>query len=430
MKLFRKVLFWCHLTAGVTAGLVILIMCVTGALLAFQPQVIAWAEQKVSAAPQIQPGTPKLGVQELVNAASETRQGEAPTAIAIQSDQSVAPSVTFGRSEVIYLDPYTGKVQGEGANGIRAFFETVTSWHRWLGGSGPGRDVGKAITGVCNAVFLVLAITGLYLWWPRNWTRRSLKAVTVYSARLTGRARYFNWHNVTGVWCSIFLIFITATGLVMSYQWANNLLYTLTGNTPPAQQGRANEGPPKKEDEQPGEKSGRRNGQEGGRTRGDAPPRRESGRHGAGRPPVATNLNQLMAQAEQQAPGWRSINLRFPSRPKEPITFSIEEGVSTIAPHTRATLTVDSQTGEVLKWEPYSQMNLGRKLRLWVRPVHTGEAGRLPGQLAACLASLGGAFLVFTGLLLAYRRLRGWLARRRYTAKVETAAAEPEEMSV
>ena len=40
----RKVLFWMHLTAGVTAGILILIMCVTGAALAYEKQINAWLE--------------------------------------------------------------------------------------------------------------------------------------------------------------------------------------------------------------------------------------------------------------------------------------------------------------------------------------------------------------------------------------------------
>jgi uncharacterized iron-regulated membrane protein len=39
MKVLRKIIFWLHLTAGVFAGVVILIMSVTGAILAFQPQI-------------------------------------------------------------------------------------------------------------------------------------------------------------------------------------------------------------------------------------------------------------------------------------------------------------------------------------------------------------------------------------------------------
>ncbi|CAN5799823.1 hypothetical protein BH23GEM5_BH23GEM5_06000 [soil metagenome] len=44
MKLFRTVLFWCHLSVGVLAGVVVLVMSVTGVLLTYQRQITAWAD--------------------------------------------------------------------------------------------------------------------------------------------------------------------------------------------------------------------------------------------------------------------------------------------------------------------------------------------------------------------------------------------------
>ena len=67
----------------------------------------------------------------------------------------------------------------------------VTDWHRWLGTEGESRDIGRAITGACNTAFVVMVVTGVYLWWPRRWTRQVLQAVMVpnpgYGAsRVTG----------------------------------------------------------------------------------------------------------------------------------------------------------------------------------------------------------------------------------------------------
>lgn len=75
-------------------------------------------------------------------------------------------------------------------------------------------------------------------------------------------------------------------------------------------------------------------------------------------------------------------------------------------------LTLDPVTAEVIRWEPFAAQNLGRRLRAWVRPIHTGEAGGLAGQAVAAGASAGGAVLVYTGLALAWRRLLRWRARR------------------
>jgi uncharacterized iron-regulated membrane protein len=59
----------------------------------------------------------------------------------------------------------------------------------------------------------------------------------------------------------------------------------------------------------------------------------------------------------------------------------------------------------------------GRRLRVWLRFAHTGEVYGLAGQAVAGLASLGGATLVVTGLMLAGRRLLAWRARARSIAR-------------
>jgi uncharacterized iron-regulated membrane protein len=394
MKRFRTIIFWCHLTAGVSAGLVILVMSVTGALLAFEPQIERFAEREMRTIQPPSAEARRLSVQELFAKAREAKPEMKPTALTLQADPTAAASFTLGREGVLYLNPYTGAVTGEGAKGVRAFFRGVTDWHRWLGAGNENRALGKAVTGACNAAFLVLAITGVYIWWPKRLTWRQAKPVMVFKRGLKGRARDFNWHNVIGFWSSSILIILTATGLVISYQWASNLLYRVTGNEPPAQQA-----PP-----------GATNpaGQ-------NAPPRNNQGaanRNAETPSDIPANLNQLWARAEQQVPAWHSMRMSLPPRAGAPVSFAIEDGTSW-NPMARSQLTLDATTGEVAKWEPYTGLNAGRKLRTWARFAHTGEAGRWPGQLIAFLASAGGAVLVYTGLALAWRRFRAWLARRK-----------------
>jgi uncharacterized iron-regulated membrane protein len=87
----------------------------------------------------------------------------------------------------------------------------------------------------------------------------------------------------------------------------------------------------------------------------------------------------------------------------------------------RSQLTLDSKTGEVLRWEPFDSFNLGRRLRTWARFVHTGEAGGALGQTIAAFASAGAAFLVCTGFTLAWRRFRE-RRRRGPTGRVSGSA--------
>jgi uncharacterized iron-regulated membrane protein len=373
----RKTIFWLHLSAGVIAGLVILAMSVTGVMLAFEPQIVEFAERDLRIVAPPGPDADRLSVDALLTKAREEVPDAPPTGVTVRSAATASVVVNFGRDGRVFVDPYTGDILGRGSK-THAFLHTVEDWHRWFG----SREVGRPITGAANAAFLVMAVTGVYLWWPRRWTRSALKAVTRFTPGLKGKARDWNWHNVIGVWCAPLLIVITLTGLVMSYQWANTLLYRLTGNeSPPPQQQRAGGGPP---------------GGDRTRTQG-------SSESMAQRPPLP-NLDPFVARAEQQVAGWVAISLRFPQRPEGPFTALIQEPEGW-HPNPRSQLTLNPVTAAVVKWEPFSGANLGRKLRLWVRPLHTGEAGGLIGQLLALLASAGGAVLVWTGLAMAWRRL-------------------------
>ena len=56
MKTFRKILFWCHLLAGVTAGMIVLVMSVTGVLLTYEKQMTNWADKRAYRAALAAPG--------------------------------------------------------------------------------------------------------------------------------------------------------------------------------------------------------------------------------------------------------------------------------------------------------------------------------------------------------------------------------------
>jgi uncharacterized iron-regulated membrane protein len=420
MKL-RKVIFWLHLTAGVVAGTVILVMSVTGVLLAFERQIVAFAERDTRTVTPPASDAPRPSLDSIVANVRKTVPTGAPSGITVSADPTAATMVSFGREQTVFIDPYTGAVRGKEGMATRDFFRVVTDWHRWLGADADSRELGRAVTGACNAAFMVLVVSGFYLWWPRRWTRMALKAVTIPSLSLRGKPRDWNWHNAVGFWSAPVLLLITVTGLVISYQWAGNLIYTLTGSEPPPPQRAVTrpeaEGGAGRGGARPGAlstasdgRAGRQPGAEGVNSterRGGATESAESAPASA-----RASLDALFAMAVRQAPHWRLMTMRLPQRGMTQVTVMIEEADS-LHPYPRSTLTLDAATAGVMKWEPFADYNLGRTLRLWVRPVHTGEAGGLIGQFIAALVSCGGAVLVCTGLALAWRRLWQFVGRHR-----------------
>lgn len=366
MKL-RRIIFWIHLIVGASVGSVILLLSATGMFLAFQPQLLSLAESNVRTVYSPSAETNRLSLDDLVFKALEKNPADSFTGLTLKSAANASLEINLGRDKSVFVNPYTGEVLGSGATSFRKLFVTVTHLHRWFALEGKSREVAKTIKNACNLLFLFLVISGIYLWWPRS--------VKLFKSGLKGAARDWNWHNVFGFWSSPVLLVIILTGLIMSYQWANNLLYTLTGNEAP---------PPKVES-------------------ADKPSEKKSLPSAESRP--SFNIDNLFAQVFEKNPQWTLINLRMPQRSEAPVTFFIQDTQQWLS-KARSQLAINPETMKIVKWEPYSEYNWGKKLRTWARYLHTGEALGVPGQVLTFLASGAAVMLVWTGFAMAWRRFR------------------------
>ncbi len=125
----RKCLFWCHLAAGVSAGIVIFIMSVTGVLLTYERQIIAWADTRHYRAAPPSAGAPRLPMEAIIAKAYDAEPGTAFTTVIVRADSSAPVGLGAGQ-RMLYVNPYTAQVMGNGSPGVRRFFRLVTDWHR------------------------------------------------------------------------------------------------------------------------------------------------------------------------------------------------------------------------------------------------------------------------------------------------------------
>lgn len=355
MKTLRTVLFWMHLACGVAAGVVVLVMCVTGVALTYEKQMLEWADRRAWTASSPSDAQP-LSPETLLARVEAAQAGTAPIGLTLRAERTAPASVLFEGNKSLLVDPFTGVIIGEPPQHLRSFFRTMTAWHRYLALEGDARATGKAITGASNLAFLFIVLSGMYLWVPRLWTWLQFKQVLWFRSGLSAKARDFNWHNVIGIWSAVPLAIVIAGAVPISYPWASNLVYRIVGETPPAPAA-------------------------GGSSRGS-----QGGGERASTTVVATGLDAAWSTAQSQIPGWRT------------------------------TLTLDRARSTVSREEPFQDLSAGRRLRSWLRFAHTGEIYGLPGQTIAGLATAGGAILTYTGIALALRRLAAWIARRRTAA--------------
>lgn len=403
---FRQLIFWAHLIAGVLAGILIAIMSITGAALAFEKQIVAWAERDVRQVDNIPTGAPRLPLDDLLERARKAAPEEArPMSIVVASDPKTAVAVTMGR-DAYYVNPYTGEVRRPATTRTHDFLHVLEDWHRFLALSGGKRPVGKVINGVANIAFFVLAVTGLYIWWPRRWEWRFLRPAVWFTRGQSGKARDWNWHNVAGLWMAPVFIVLTLTAVPISFRWASNSIYQIFGETPPAQPGPVGASGPAMTVPPP----------QAGATR--------------------ATREALFARVQQESPAWETVTFRLgggrgAGQPAGSASGSLANGAPTraregsqnppaVQPVTVAVLekdrwpsfasvtySLDPYTAGVLKKETLADATPARRFRSWTRFLHTGEALGYTGQFIAMIACLAGVLLVYTGFALSWRRFFG-----------------------
>lgn len=389
MPTFHRLIFWSHLIAGLLAGIVILSMSISGLLIAYEVQFMEWANRDLRVTPPSADAA-RLTADVLLARIRQTQPDFSPSGITWRAEPTAPVTLSVGREGTHFADPYTGVMLGQGNETWHDFFHAATDWHRFLTQTGLERPIGKAITGAGTLVFGILLLSGLYLWWPRHWRGSNLRAVLLFNRKLKGRARDWNWHNVIGFWSSFPMLLIILTGLIMSYSWANNLLFRLTGNEPPPPRTRTAPGM-------------------AGPSRPGAPnagPREGGHREGAAVAslPDLSKLSPLLTEAEDRVPDWQLMSLRMPQKPGDPLPLMVDRGGRGQV-HLRHMFQLDLASG-ILRDSPddFQKQNLGRQLRMMARYLHTGELLGFIGQTIAALCTLAAALLTWTGFALAWRR--------------------------
>jgi sulfite reductase (NADPH) flavoprotein alpha-component len=377
----RKVLFQLHWIFGITVGIVLAIVGTTGALLSFEQQIVASLARESR---QVEANDRTLlAPAELLTRVAANEPEKRITGLNIAHEPSETVRVTFAPREQRYVDPYSGSLLPAASGGAETFFRNVRQLHRWLMlGDLGDRDIGRQIVGASTLLLIFMALTGLYLRWPRGPAARRLKTWLVPDFRLKGRAFLWNLHSVIGTWVLPVYLVIALTGLQWSYEWYRDGLYSIAGVERPA-------------------------GGEGGQ--------REA--RGAADIPMFAGAWEIFSR---EVPAFTSVNISLAAGPNRPLEFRYLDAQPS---HERAfnTLAIDKE-GQISKSERYQDKKLAAQLVSSIFPLHSGSYFGLVGVIVFLIASLAMPLFAVTGWLM-------YLRRRAPRARRQSLAAATEEAS-
>ncbi|WP_051228995.1 PepSY-associated TM helix domain-containing protein [Paludibacterium yongneupense] len=208
---------------------------------------------------------------------------------------------------------------------------------------------GRSATGVAGFALLLLALSGLACWWPRDW-RRAWRP-----RRGNARLRTADWHRWAGAWLSPLLLVSALTGSTLAFP-------ALFATAPRSSAARAPQPSPAHPD-------------------GSAAP----------------SLNRLAALAAAAMPGGTISALRVGADPRQPIRIRVRLP-GDVHPNGNSVIDIDPASGAIIRSMPYYRLGQAARVKAWFYAVHTGSTGGRPWRALMFATGLGLAALGASGV--------------------------------
>lgn len=395
-KIFRKI----HLWLSVPFGLIITLVCFSGAMLVFENEANEWFRRDLYYVETVK-GSPLPMDKLLEKVATTLPDSVAVTGVSISSDPGRAYQVSLSkpRRASLYVDQYTGEVKGKSERS--GFFMFMFRMHRWLLDSmNPGNEGifwGKMIVGVSTLLLVFVLISGIVIWWPR--TRKALKNSLKITATKGWRRFWYDLHVAGGMYALIFLLAMALTGLTWSFPWYRTAFYKVFGVEV---QQRAAQGHEQKSDAQKRDTklaAHREKKREGNEVRKGEK---------SGRP---ENNHSDMYSVTSPFVYWQEIYDKLGRQNPEYKQISISSGTASVSfnrfGNQRASdrYSFNTDNGEFTETSLYQHQDKSGKIRGWIYSVHVGNWGGMFTRILTFIAALLGAALPLTGYYLWIKRL-------------------------
>ena len=214
MMSFKKLIGKIHLWLGLISGLLVFIIAITGCLYAFKQEIENVTEPYRFVESQNKNFLPPSEIREIadkqlpgkhIHAVLYMGQGESTRAIYYSDEEDYYYTV--------YINPYTGEVQ-KVKDMNSGFFPFILDGHfyLWL-----PHEIGQPVVACATLVFLIMMMSGLYLWWKRKKGTKGQRFKIKWNARW--RRKNYDIHNVLGFYVTSIALVFAITGLVWGFEW-------------------------------------------------------------------------------------------------------------------------------------------------------------------------------------------------------------------
>ena len=368
--MLKRCLFQLHWLIGISAGFVLALMGLTGAVYCFEEELIQYLDSSITTVNpdgrnMLAPADLLARVRSKKSYVSSLSMSDNPRDAARVGFMNPVAGSDKRKFELQYLDPYNGELLGTPAS--EDFFRTTLNLHRKLS----LENLGKSITGASTLGLVFLIVSGVYLRWTQI-KNLSWRAWLFINIREKGRGFLANLHAIAGTCLFLLYLLFALTGLTWSYDWYRSGLTNLVGvNKIPALKAKL-------------------------------------------KPDAALDIASHNSSLEPDiALVWKTFNVKVPHYQKLimllPLTPTQSVQIlyldpSATHPYANNRIVIDGISGTVEKHELYADKTTGEKIMASVYAIHSGHFFGLTGRLIMALASLLLPFFVVTGWLMYLQR--------------------------
>lgn len=359
----RKLFFWLHLIIGCSAAVFIFLMSLTGVALTYERQLISMAEYNDYPAAEL--NSVRITVEKVVGIA-KVYPSEKPVSVEFNAHENAPFVLKEGRKTIAYLNPYTGEKILEPGKNTKVFFRKLRAFHRWLTLDGKFSDTGRWVNGVANVVFILLILSGLYLWLPKKFKQRAFKQRLLLSKQhINTSARNYQWHHVFGFYMTPILFVIAFSAIFFSFKWPAQVLKSYLSVEA---------------------------------VELSKPNVRKEGAY-------EVSIDEQLTNIFSVYPYWQKVRFTIAETAVDQQAFTLDNGNGG-EPTKRINVLVNTTSGIITETQKFSDYSEYRQARNFIRFIHTGEFYGVWGQTIAGIASLLACLLVYTGVMLSWRRWR------------------------
>ncbi len=355
-----------HLWLGLTSGLIVFIVALTGAILSFEAEIsdVVYKHRKVTVQnkPYITITQIKAIVKPYINNINQINFQGKDRCVSIRQWHEIDGIV---HNKYLYLNPYTGSILHKQLNGS-SFFDILVNLHMNLLLGKLGAQVVKYAT----LIFLILICSGIYLWWPKNKKLAKQRFLFNWKNIRNWKRKNFDLHAILGFYASWIILFSVVTGLAWTFESVNKSIYFV-----------ATMGAPYKDDVVQLSTSDTLHDKQVG-------------------------IEDIVFQQtiNRFNKPYEYIALYLTQDNAESIRVEINAHANTY--YTAETYYYDQRTATLLLHENNSTRNMGEVIRNMYYDIHVGKVIGLTGQLLMLFASVIIASLPITGFFI-------WWGRRR-----------------